>query len=119
MAVAWPGTLPQNPLLEGFAYRRENNRDSFRPRVGPSLVGPIASDAGVFCVFAFHMTKAQVAIFDAFYTTTLLFGSVNISMTDPITETTEEFQLSPDWTPDYVPITPDLFRVALELYRLP
>lgn len=119
MAQAWPVTLPQSPLLEGMSYQRENNRDSFKPRTGPALVGPITTDAGAFCVFPFYMTRAQVDILEAFYETTLLFGSINILMTDPITETIEEFQLSPDWTPNYIPVTPDLFRVVLELYRLP
>jgi hypothetical protein len=119
VAQVWPATLPK-PLVDGFSVQEENNLSAFKPELGQSLVWPRSPDAGDFLNWSFLATKAQVAIFRAFYRTTLNFGVNHIIMRFHLTdEDDQEFQIDPTSAPSYAPVSTDLFRISLQVYRIP
>jgi hypothetical protein len=119
VAQLWPASLPK-PLVDGFSAQEENNLSAFKPELGQALVWPRSPDAGDFVSWQFLMTKAQVVIFRDYYRTTLNFGVNHIIMRFHLTdEDDQEFQVDPTTVPGYVPVSTDLFRVTLQVYRIP
>lgn len=118
MTDAWPGGLPQSPLLQGYS---ESPPDV---ALRTPMDGGVAKLRRRFTAatrplqWAMICTKAQVATLDTFYSTTLVGGTLPFTFDHPRTTDNEEFRfIAP---PVYVVIgSEDEWRVSVSLEQLP
>lgn len=89
--VAWPSTLPQSPLGDGWNEQLPKNRYEFQPRVGIPKGRPSSSQRNSTQTFRFKFTYAQKVIFENFYYDTLFQGTLVFDVKDPPSATTISF----------------------------
>lgn len=118
MAETWPITLPTAP--EGPGYTEQPPATTIRTNMdaGPPKVRRRFTAGVRLFTFTWIMTKAQVAIFDTFYNTTLEGGSVSISgLAHPRTGAAATFRFAGQ--PSYVYLGPDAWRITTPMEILP
>jgi hypothetical protein len=116
-SYTWPATLPQSPLLESLSESPPDVviRTSFDS--GIDQVRPRFTTGVRDMPMQLLLTTAQLATFDAFYTSTI-FGSLAFDWKHPRTGLTAEFRFKERPGP-YQPLTGDLWRVPFILEMLP
>lgn len=116
--ATWPVTLPQEPLIDQYAEVLPDTIIRSEPDVGPSKVRQRISKGVRNTPCKFIMSKAQVAIFDTFYVTTLYNGSLAFDFTNPRTGSTDSYRFAS--VPRYVPASTDAdWIVECQLEILP
>lgn len=111
--AAWPASLPQSPLLDGFRELREANVLRTSVDVGPAKVRPrYTTDLSVFAM-GFVLTDAQLATFDTFYTETIFYGAEAFDWTHPRTGSAISGRLRPP--PQITALGAGLWSVFFEL----
>lgn len=89
---AWPATLPQYVLQEGYQEKLPDNTVETPMDTGPDKVRRrFTTNYRVFTV-QMEMTAAQAAVFDGFYVTTLRHGSLDFDWVHPITQAPAVFR---------------------------
>ena len=97
---AWPETLPQNILAQGYQGALPNNQLRQSMSIGPDKVrrrgtAAVRPVSGNICV-----TPTELTALKAFYQTTLLDGTLRFSWVDPEDGTTAielRFKEPPSW----------------------
>lgn len=82
-APAWPGTLPQKLLRDGFAEESPDNLIVSDMSVGPAKVRRRTTAAVRMIRGTLHMTSAQVSTFRTFVKTTIADRSQPFTFPDP------------------------------------
>jgi len=118
MVDAWPATLPQYLLAEGYSEAKGDGRLRSQPEIGPAKVRRRSSAMPGPLQGRMMMSGAQRAILDAFVQTTLVNGVLPFTFPDPLTSAPilVRFGMNlPAWT------SPggDTFVAALDLEVLP
>ena len=95
MATAvWPATLPQTPLMTGWAWSPQDNRVSFKPAVGPS----IERRRGTAVVYNYNarfppLTDALLSTFETWYHGDLKSGTLHYLWLDPVSGTNLKWKI--------------------------
>lgn len=118
MTAAWPGTIPQKPLV-GFTEQRQRNVVAFVPDVGTPKISRRSTSVTVNCQAAFFMTDAELANFNTFYETTLADGTLPFTWNHPRTGVSYTWFFAGDDTPTIEGVTYNINRVTCKLSRLP
>lgn len=118
-AAVWPATIPQCPILNVFSEERQRNLAIFAPDTGYPRMVRRSTAVGILTSVAFRMTVAQIAIFNAFYETTIKDGSLPFTWPHPITGTNYVWMFDTNEAPKLDRMTPNTFRVTFNLLRLP
>lgn len=115
--ATWPGTLPADFLETGFSESPPDLLIRTKMDQGPAKVRRKASAGPRPIAGSVAMKSEQVEIFDAFYVTTLMSGSIRVDWTHPRTGVTVEFRFTA--VPTYQPMGGDMWRVQVELEVMP
>ena len=115
--VAWPGSLPQSPLLEGFSEQGEEQSLRTTMDVGPDKLRKRASAVPTVVKFNMIMDETQRGTLENFYDSTLNGGSLDFTFTDPLSNTQRQFRFIRRHT--IRPIAVDTYLVSFEWERLP
>lgn len=121
MTDAWPGTLPQVMLVEGFQQGVGDTRIRANPETGPAQVRPRSSANIDPLKVSMNMTTAQWAALKTFGRTTLLRWSLPFTFPDPDggSALLVRFGANLPSRGPLSPHVPDMWRVALDLEVLP
>lgn len=117
--AAWPATLPQCPILNGFSEQRQRNLAFFDPDVGPPKIRRRSTAVGVLTNLAFRMTTTQLAAFNTFFETTISDGSLPFTWAHPITKVSYTWMFDPQDAPKIDRMTAATHRLTFNLIRLP
>ena len=117
--VAWPASLPDEPLLAG--YRETAPATGLRTQMD---AGPAKQrnrfTAGVRSFkFTMDVTRAQVETFDSFFKDTLKGGTLAFDWTHPRTLAAVSFRFDATKPPSYEGVSQQDWRIPLELEILP
>lgn len=116
--INWPTSLPQSPLVEGFADEKEDITIRIQMEYGFDKVRKRFSFPIGVMTFPILLTSTQVQTLDDFYNTTLLAGQLTFNVTNPRLQITVEAMILQ--RPQYVPVSAVLYKVDLKLrYRRP
>ncbi len=113
---AWPATLPQRPLIEGFSEQPPNLVVRSQTDTGPAKVRRRATAGPTRMTLAFRMTADQLTAFRAFLHADLADRALSYSWTHPVTGQPGTFRIvdPPSWEPMGL-----AWRVGLTLEMLP
>jgi hypothetical protein len=81
---AWPNTLPQVPLADGYSDTPLDNVLRTTNEIGPDQRRLRGTVAGHKINCKFYITNALIGDFETFYTTTLHLGVDSFTMPIPI-----------------------------------
>ena len=115
--VAWPGTLPQSPLLDGYTEQGEEQVLRTAIDVGPDKLRKRATAVVTNVKFNMIMDSSQLSTLENFYDNTLNGGTGVVDFTDPISNTTKQYRFIERYT--FSAIGEGLYRVTLNWERLP
>lgn len=116
---AWPGTLPDEPLLAGYGERPPATGLRTAMDAGPAKQRNRFTAGVRRFRFTLDVTKAQVAIFDTFFNVTLEGGTLAFDWTDPRTLASVSFRFDATKPPEYIPVSQQRWDVKLDLEILP
>lgn len=113
----WPGTLPQDPEIDGLVEQPPDTILRTQMDAGPAKVRRRFT-AGVR-PFRMKMllTKTQVADLETFFVTTLKYGSESFDWHNPRTQASEEFRFV--GPPAYNMLGPDTWMASFTVEQLP
>ena len=119
--ATWPVDLPQEILMGD--YQETTPKITIRTPMGagPSKTRRISGLNSRFINASLLMTKAQVVIFDEFFMTTLLGGSLTFEWTNPRTGAACDCRIvaGESDSPTYGQASGDLIKVSFQLEILP
>ncbi len=102
VAITWPTTIPQCPILNGFSEQKQIN----------NAVSWLAS-------LAYRMTTTQLAAFNSFYESDLEDGTLPFVWSHPILQEDFYWVFDPKDSPKIDRMTSGTFRITFNLIRLP
>lgn len=79
----WPGTLPQDVLLDGYSYQPGNSLAATDMDVGPPKVRRRSTSAPAAEQWAMVLTYAQKVEFEAFFAEQLAQGALTFEFGEP------------------------------------
>lgn len=117
LVLTWPSGLPLSPQNGQWTETPQRNIASFQPEVGPPKYRRRNTANGTRAQAVFMMSSAQVVIFDAFYGSALVDGTLPFTWAHPITGVVYSwiFESEPEKNAAYF----DWNRVSVSLRRLP
>ena len=113
----WPLTLPTAPLIDGFIETVPETIIRSQMDSGPDKVRNRTTAGVRDFQIGFIMTKAETAIFDAFYLNDLNGGALAFDFTHP--RTGEILSLRMKKPPQYRAQNSKYFRIKIEAEALP
>lgn len=117
---AWPGTLPQYVLVDGYQEEEGDNLLETQPDIGPPITRARSTTAARALNMSLDLSKAQLAILRTFYRTTLINGSLPFTMSAPSeTATTYTVKFQKGGHPKVTGHGGGYFRIAMALWILP
>ena len=119
MTAVFPSTIPQSPIYGGFTEQRQRNVTSFAPEVGSPKIRRRSTAVCVPCIAIFEFSDAQLAVFNTFYETTLLDGTLPFTWVHPRTADTFIWMFSVEEAPQTEATGSNLNRVTCKIIRLP
>jgi len=119
MASAWPGTLPQKFLVDGYMEGVGDGLLEYQPDTGPSISRRRATAVPRPLSGNFEMTSAQIATLRTFFDTTLIGGSLPFTFPDPLTGATLLVKFQKGGIPKWAALGGDYFSVGMSLWILP
>lgn len=119
MVDAWPGTLPQKVLVEGYAEGVGDGLLEYQPDTGPPITRRRTSASPRPLTVTFELTSAQIATLRTFFDTTLLGGSLPFTFPGVIEGSTYLVKFQKDGLPRWTALGGDYFSVAISLWVLP
>lgn len=119
--VAWPASLPQEPLYEGNQETLANNVQVTQMDVGPPKRRLRTTSGNTGHQYNFMMSVAQLATFRAFWEDDVKFGSIPFTLDHPSTGVSAlEFTFAvEDGTPVIERRGPNSWFVSLNLKHNP
>ncbi|GAA2888168.1 hypothetical protein GGQ99_004804 [Aminobacter niigataensis] len=118
MVAAWPATLPQYLLTEGYSEAQGDGRLRTQPDLGPAKVRRRSSSMPGPLQGRMTMSGAQRTILDDFVETTLAGGTLPFTFPDPLTRAPILVRFSAN-LPAWSSPGGDTFIAALDLEVLP
>ncbi len=113
----FPPSLPQKPLIDGWTWKPQPNKVTFKPEIGPSIerrrgTAIVDNFDGRFPPF----TAAEVAVFETWFHDDLKSGTLVFNWNDPVSGTLRrwkivEFQFSS--------MVAGRFDLSMKINRLP
>ena len=119
MPDAWPSTLPQALLLAGASKGVGDGLIENQPDTGPSMTRRRSTAVMRPLSGSMMLTDAQIATFETFFYTTILFGSLPFTFPDPISGATLLVKFTKQSLPAYAPQGGDNYQLSLTLMVLP
>lgn len=119
MVDAWPGTLPQQPLQDGYSEAAGDGRVQYQPDVGPPITRRRTAAVVRPLAVSYELTSAQLAILRAFVDTTLLGGSLPFSFPAPSESATYLCRFQDGGLPKWAALGGDYYKVSMMLWILP
>jgi hypothetical protein len=119
MASAWPSTLPQSLLLNGASKGVGDGLIEYQPDTGPSTTRRRSSAVMRPLSGAMILTDSQIATFETFFYTTILFGALPFTFPDPISGAPLLVKFTKAALPSYVPLGANNYQLSLSLLVLP
>lgn len=116
--VAWPGSLPQDVLVDGYDETFPNGKLRTQMDQGPAKQRRRYTAAVRPLRVMIEGTRAQMAILDDFYVTTLAMGALTFTKTMPRTLATVTFRFVSQ-PPKPVPASGNSWAAMLDLEILP
>jgi hypothetical protein len=115
--VAYPASLPQSPLLDG--YEEEDQETALRSNmeIGPAKTRSRTTSAVTKIMWPTLLTNAQKTTLQTFYQTTVARGATSFTITEPETAVTITVRIIK--APKYKKVSHDKWGVVLELEKLP
>jgi hypothetical protein len=113
----WPATLPQYPLIAGYARTQQPQTVRTEMDAGPAYVRRRFTAASTYFSESTIVDAAQRATFWEFFNTTLAGGALPFSWKDPVTAAAGIFRFMGE--PQEVAYTDDIFEIKLSLEMLP
>jgi hypothetical protein len=117
--AAWPSTLPQCPILNGWDEQPQPAVAAFVPEVGPQKSKRRTTAKVWSCNAVYRMTNSDVITFNSFFETTLEDGSLPFSWPHPITKVSYNWYFDSATPPKFSRTTPKTQTVQLKIMRLP
>lgn len=117
MPAAWPGTLPQDVLVAGYAEQPPDLALRTQMDIGPAKLRRRQTAAPRPLKVTVGLTRAQVATLDAFYLTDLAGGTLSFTWVHPRTLAGVTFRFVS--RPGYVPESGASWLADLDLEILP
>mgnify|MGYP001455401073 CR=1 FL=1 len=114
---AWPETLPQSPLIDGFRETPANSSLRTEMEAGPAKLRRRTTAAAATLSLTFIISAAQLAALDAFYADTLQGGTLAFDFTHPVTGETVSCRFRQP--PSRGTLNGGYFRAGVELEVLP
>lgn len=115
--VAWPATLPQSPLLNGYQETEADTSVRTQMDAGPAKVRQRFQAGVKTIVWPTLLTTTQKDTLNTFYRTTLQGGSQPFTHTLPDQSVTDTLRFTS--VPQYNPITGSLWSTTLQWEVLP
>lgn len=98
--AAWPATLPQKPLTEGFSETIQDGLLRSETEIGPSKTRQRFTALATYYSVRYSIPVSEKATLMSFYTTTLKGGSLAFDWPHPETGTVSaRFRRPPRFTP--------------------
>jgi hypothetical protein len=119
MTNAWPGTLPQSLLLSGASLGVGDGLVESQPDIGPVMTRRRSSSVMRPLSGSMILSNAQMTIFEAFFYTTILGGSLPFTFPDPRTGATLLVKFTKQALPAYTPQGGDNYLLSINLLVLP
>lgn len=119
MPGAWPSTLPQALLVSGASKGVGDGLIENQPDTGPSMTRRRSSAVMRPLMGSMILSAAQIATFETFFYTTVLFGSLPFTFPDPITGASLLVKFTKGALPGWVPLGGQNFQLSLSLLVLP
>ena len=111
--AAWPATLPQSPLVEGYSEETPDLVVRTSMDEGPAKIRRRFTANVRNITHNYLLTQAQVATLDTFFVTTLAGGALTFTFINPRTAATDTYRFRSQ--PTYVPVSGSLWRTRLDL----
>ena len=102
--VAWPGTLPQRPLAEGYNERLRRMGVRFEPEAGPAIQRRRVTATVRPLQVRLRLTPAQAAILDSFWESDTAGGTLPFDWVHPRTGVAATLRFIADDPPQIVAI---------------
>lgn len=110
--VAWPASLPQKPLAEGFAEQMRKMGLRSAMDAGPAKQRRRFTAAVRTLKLRLRLTPAQVAALDTFWETDTAGGSLSFTWVHPRTGAGVTMRFIADQPPDVQPVNRGLQYIA-------
>ncbi|MEZ0260292.1 MAG: hypothetical protein ACAH80_04740 [Alphaproteobacteria bacterium] len=115
--AAWPETLPQSPLIDGFRETPANTALRTEMDTGPAKLRQRTTAATATLSLTFIISTVQLATLDSFYADTLQGGTLSFDFTHPVTGETVNCRFRQP--PARAALAGGYFRTGIELEVLP
>lgn len=102
--VAWPGTLPQRPLADGYGERLRKMGVRFEPEAGAAIQRRRVTATVRPLQVRLRLTPAQVEVLDGFWETDTAAGTLPFDWVHPRTGAAATLRFIADEPPQVVPI---------------
>jgi hypothetical protein len=119
MVDAWPATLPQNVLVNGYSEGVSDGLLEYPPDTGPPITRRRSSSMPRPLSMSFAVTTAQLATLRAFYDTTLSSGSLPFTFPGVVEAETYLIKFQKGGGPKWVVLATDSFTASMTVWILP
>lgn len=119
MAVAWPSSLEQKVLVQGFGLNLGNTVLTSENEVGLPKERRRFTKAADRLQTSIIATRSEVTTFLNFYKTTLAGGTLSFDFTDPITDVTNEYKFDTQNPPQITPYGANDFVIRMNWIEIP
>ncbi|KGT75791.1 hypothetical protein MA20_31840 [Bradyrhizobium japonicum] len=119
MVDAWPVSLPQKFLVDGFSEQLGDGVLEYAPDAGPTLTRRRSTAAPRPLSGNMEMTSAQLAALKTFYEVTIINGSLPFTLPDPLGGADLLVKFQKGGQPKWSALGGDYFTVVLVLWILP
>lgn len=114
---SWPVTLPQELIEDNFEETMQNISISTDMEVGPPKTRKRLTANSTPVKGSIIVTKAQRAIFNTFFHSTIAGGAIKFTWEHPITGTTVKMKIIGQ--PKITPLGGDYFKIDMDFHILP
>ena len=116
MATAWPSSLPDEILTDGFSQQAKPNNIRTKMEAGLDKVRRRYTSNIVDSTVSMVMTFVQYEALEVYYNTTLQGGTLSFNFTDPADDTEYEYQFLD--TPSYSSFNSYNYLVQMQWERI-
>ena len=116
--ATWPAGLPQKPEWTGYQRTyKPGGTERFEPDAGPTVIRTRSTSQPKRSTWSFVVeTIADLETFEAFYETTLNYGSAPIDLEDPISGASSSFIVVSNPVSDAIGGT--AFRISFQVEKV-
>lgn len=113
---AWPATLPQTPLTDGYSDTLANNVIATGMDVGPQKRRMRGTVAPRRITFQMRLTSAQVEALQTFFVTTTHYGTDSFTFPLPPTGVSTSVHFTPGSPPTMSPVGIEgVYAISIEV----